>query len=132
MAERTPQSREELKLALHKTRGNVAVHGLALIEELDFVSKIKKSIAEHPILWGVGTVLGATTITSLLGKLWTGSKHRATPTYPPLLTAPHSSVHPPHNNTFKKAMAIGTSLAIPFAKRFITNYIHEKFSNYKK
>lgn len=132
MAERTPQSREELKLVLHKTRESVAVHCFALMEELDFVSKIRKSIAAHPIFWGVGTVIGATTITSLLGRLWTGSRHHATPAYPPLLAAPHSPVQPTRSNVFKKAIAIGTSLAIPFAKRFITNYIHEKFSNYKK
>ena len=124
MSQRNHEAKNALKQELEESRILTIYHTQELFEELDFVSKIKHSVQEHPLLWTAGTALGAAGLFKFLGF----SRKKATVFASADKTNPSKSSSSEALKSGLLSIALG--LALPPLKKWATSALLEKGSQW--
>ncbi len=117
MDQRKAQRKEQLKLELAQTRELVMLRTEMLISELDFPSKIRRSITTHPLVWGAGAFLSSYMLVKFFS-LFSGSK---------ALPAPEAAHAAPQKSRAGSLVAFGSAIVVPFVRQWAIRMIQNRF-----
>lgn len=118
MDKRKVQSKDELKQELSDSRLAIVYRTDLLLEELDFVSKFRRSVKKNPLLWTAGAFAGAFALVKLL----TPSKREVVidPSQPS-----HAKIKPCPSRLANLA-SLGAGIAAPYVRRWAANILKDQ------